>query len=542
MSAPIQRCKLCQTRSKSLLFSQLRYCNKSFSSSCKLNSATKHNQVEAWQPVIGLEIHAQIKANSKLFSRANTIFGGPTNSQVAFLDAALPGTLPVLNRRCVEAGVITALALGCQINKVSRFDRKHYFYADLPAGYQITQQNNAIANNGRFHYVQYGNKESDIREKAVTILQLQLEQDSGKSLHDDLDKQSLIDLNRAGCGLMEIVTAPEFHSGDEARSFVRDLRQLLVTLGTCDGKMSEGSLRVDANISVHKPGQPLGERAEVKNLNSLSSLKKTIEFEIKRQIAVIESGGRVINETRSFDLDTGETLPMRDKEVQLDYRFMPEPNLPPLRLYHRSDLKGAMHGDKVFIDDLEKNMPVLPQERRGNLMQNYGISMYKAAFIVTENLQDIYEELVSTRNVEAFTNFFINTVAARLLANELTLDQCPIPGKHIGYIYDQYKEENINLTVAEKLIDTLLADSSVDPKEHIRLENLWQINDVAQLTELCKTIIAENPKAVSKLKRGKDRAMNTLMASARKATGDRGNTRIINRIFKELIAQSEGRD
>ncbi|WAR25242.1 GATB-like protein [Mya arenaria] len=243
----------------------------------KISSSTEAKQKPlVWEPVIGLEIHAQIQADSKLFSRSSAKFGSPVNSQVAFLDAALPGTLPVLNRRCVEAGVVTALALQCQLNKVSRFDRKHYFYADLPVGYQITQQDHALANNGVFRYTVFGQQDSDMVEKTVDIFQLQLEQDSGKSLHDELDRQSLIDLNRAGCALMEIVTAPGFSSGDDARSFVRDMRQLLITLGTCDGKMSEGSLRVDANISVHRPGEPLGVRTEVKNLNSMRSVRKAI--------------------------------------------------------------------------------------------------------------------------------------------------------------------------------------------------------------------------------------------------------------------------
>ncbi|XP_046331753.1 glutamyl-tRNA(Gln) amidotransferase subunit B, mitochondrial-like isoform X5 [Haliotis rufescens] len=259
-----------------------------------------------WKSVVGLEIHAQIQSNSKLFSASATKYGSPINTQVSFFDAALPGTLPVLNRECVAAGVLTALALNCHINSVSKFDRKHYFYADLPAGYQITQQRQPLAVGGEVCYMTvHPNRQLPPTHRKVRLIQLQLEQDSGKSLHDPAGHISLIDLNRAGVGLMEIVTEPDFTDGDDAAAFVKELQLILQTLGTCDGKMAEGSLRVDANISVHKPGQPLGVRSEVKNINSTRGVAKAINFEIKRHIKELEAGREIVNETRSFDSHTG---------------------------------------------------------------------------------------------------------------------------------------------------------------------------------------------------------------------------------------------
>ncbi|XP_060565594.1 glutamyl-tRNA(Gln) amidotransferase subunit B, mitochondrial-like [Ruditapes philippinarum] len=487
-----------------------------------------------WQPVIGLEVHAQILADGKLFSGASSKYGAPVNSQVSFLDSALPGTLPVLNRRCVEAGVLTALALKCRINKVSRFDRKHYFYADLPAGYQITQQNHAIANDGAFRYIEYGEREEDCVEKSARILQLQLEQDSGKSLHDDLEARSLIDLNRAGIALMEIVTAPDFHTGNEARSFVRELRLLLVTLGTCNGRFSEGSIRVDANISVHRPGEPLGTRSEVKNINSINCLKKAIDFEIERQIEVLERGDEVVNETRSFDKDTGKTVPMRDKESKQDYRFMPEPNLPPLHLHSLCDVSpGSCSG--VIIDNVEKKLPALPNEIRDYLMNKYGLNLYRANFIVNGEIVDVYEKLVATRDINKFTSFLINHFLNVILEHDSTFSESGISPESVGDLYDWYINEDLSLLNVQKIIRGLLDGESKDPKYLADMWNVWQINDDEYLTDVCKKIIQENPSQVAKIKKGKKRAINKLMGEARTLTSDRGNLTKMSEIFKKLI-------
>ncbi|ELW50433.1 putative glutamyl-tRNA(Gln) amidotransferase subunit B, mitochondrial [Tupaia chinensis] len=329
-----------------------------------------------WAAVVGLEIHAQISSNSKLFSGSQVRFAAPPNSLVSFFDASLPGTLPVLNRRCVEAAVMTGLALNCHINKKSLFDRKHYFYADLPAGYQITQQRLPIAVNGSLTYsVCLGKPRNQMVTRTARVKQIQLEQDSGKSLHDDLRSQTLVDLNRAGVGLLEVVLEPDMSCGDEAATAVRELQLILQALGTSQANMAEGQLRVDANISVHHPGEPLGIRTEVKNLNSFRFLAKAIDYEIERQINELESGGEILNETRSFDYKLGCTVPMRDKEGKQDYRFMPEPNLPPLRLYDdaSSPPAGTASQQVVNIDRIRETLPELPGVTRERLVRQYGM-------------------------------------------------------------------------------------------------------------------------------------------------------------------------
>ncbi|KAL8608436.1 hypothetical protein ACOMHN_002669 [Nucella lapillus] len=338
-----------------------------------------------WQSRVGLEVHAQITSRSKLFSGAATRYGAPVNTQVAAFDAALPGTLPVLNQACVEAGLLTAVALGCTVNAVSAFDRKHYFYADMPAGYQITQQRQPLAQGGQLDFVYVRCREGEkvtAETRTCRLIQLQLEQDSGKSLHDFHSRRSLIDLNRAGIGLMELVTHPDLIGGEDAACFVRELQLLLKALGTCNGKMQEGSLRVDANISVNKPGEPWGVRTEVKNINSVRNVSKAIDYEILRQIDILENGGQVENETRGFDAETSETVQMRDKEKLLDYRFMPEPNLPPLRVYSRSQAGAQPASTRgVVLEDIAERLPELPGEVRARLQQEHGLSPTAASLL-----------------------------------------------------------------------------------------------------------------------------------------------------------------
>lgn len=330
-------------------------------------------------------------------------FAAPPNSLVSYFDASLPGTLPVLNRRCVEAAVMTGLALNCHINKKSLFDRKHYFYSDLPAGYQITQQRLPIAANGHLTYCIYlGKKPSQVTTKTVRIKQIQLEQDSGKSLHDDLRSQTLIDLNRAGIGLLEVVLEPDLCCGEEAALAVRELQLILQALGTSQANMAEGQLRVDANISVHHPGEPLGVRTEVKNLNSLRFLAKAIDYEIQRQITELENGGEILNETRSFDYKLGCTMPMRDKEGKQDYRFMPEPNLPPLVLYDDTSLpRGADSQQVINIDQLRDMLPELPSATRERLVQQYGMLPEHSFALLNEvGLLEFFQNVIKETRTE----------------------------------------------------------------------------------------------------------------------------------------------
>ncbi|KAF6093902.1 glutamyl-tRNA amidotransferase subunit B [Phyllostomus discolor] len=390
-----------------------------------------------WAAVVGLEVHAQISSNSKLFSGSQVHFVAPPNSLVSFFDASLPGTLPVLNRRCVEAAVMTGLALNCRINKKSLFDRKHYFYADLPAGYQITQQRLPIAVNGSLAYsICVGAKRSQVINKTVRIKQIQLEQDSGKSLHDDLRSQTLIDLNRAGVGLLEVVLEPDMSCGEEAATAVRELQLILQALGTSQANMAEGQLRVDANISVHRPGEPLGVRTEVKNLNSARFLARAIDYEIQRQIRELENGGEILNETRSFDFKLGCTVPMRDKEGKQDYRFIPEPNLPPLLLYDSESLPaGADPQQVVNIDQIREQLPELPSVTREKLVQQYGMLPEQSLTLLNEvGLLEFFQNVIKETRAEPkkVTSWVLNTFLGFLKQQNLAVSESPLSPTRVG--------------------------------------------------------------------------------------------------------------
>uniref|UniRef100_A0AAX7W235 Glutamyl-tRNA(Gln) amidotransferase subunit B, mitochondrial n=1 Tax=Astatotilapia calliptera TaxID=8154 RepID=A0AAX7W235_ASTCA len=385
--------------------------------------------------VVGLEIHAQINSSTKLFSGAPVRFSAPPNSLVSFFDASLPGTLPVLNKRCVEAAVMTGLALNCAVNRKSLFDRKHYFYADLPAGYQITQQRLPIAVDGVLTYSLLGGKKrNQVMRQNVTIKQIQLEQDSGKSLHDDVRSQTLIDLNRAGVGLMELVMEPDMSCGEEAAAAVRELQLILQALGTCQGNMSEGQLRVDANVSVHRPGEPLGVRTEVKNINSIRYLARAIDYEIQRQIDVLQRGGTVQNETRAYDSKSGETLPMRDKEGLQDYRFMPEPNLPPLILYEddASLPTGIDACQVVVVQKIKEGLPELPSVKRDRLVQTYGILPEHSFTLVNEDgLVDYFEAVLKATKKEPrkVIGWVTNELLGHLKQQDMSVCQSPGSGE-----------------------------------------------------------------------------------------------------------------
>ncbi|GIY34459.1 glutamyl-tRNA(Gln) amidotransferase subunit B, mitochondrial [Caerostris extrusa] len=352
----------------------------------RLNFSTKistADSISKYEGVVGLEVHAQISSKSKLFSSSPVEFGAPTNTKVSFFDAAFPGTLPVLNKSCVEAGILTALALNCTVNKISTFDRKHYFYPDLPAGFQITQQFKPLASNGYIKFVVHGKTNNSPSYECIAYLkQIQLEQDSGRSFHVKGAK-SLIDLNRAGIGLMELVFEPNLKNGTEAAALVKALISVLKQIGTCTCEMEEGTLRVDANVSVNKIGEPFGVRTEVKNINSLRYIARAVDYEMERQIKIIENGGLIVNETRAYDYSSKKTIFMRDKEILQDYRFMPEPNLPPIRLYDNSDKDKLENCDNVLnIDDFQKRLPVLPEKERETLICKYKLPLNVADRIV----------------------------------------------------------------------------------------------------------------------------------------------------------------
>ncbi|XP_076319347.1 glutamyl-tRNA(Gln) amidotransferase subunit B, mitochondrial-like isoform X2 [Tachypleus tridentatus] len=470
--------------------------------------STGRQAKRSWESVVGLEIHAQINSEAKMFSGAGTQFTAAPNTQVSLFDAALPGTLPVLNRRCVEAGVLTALALNCTVHKVSMFDRKHYFYADLPAGYQITQQRMPLATNGFLSFVVF-NPVVHKRpyKKTVGLLQLQLEQDSGKSLHDVDEGRTLIDLNRAGVPLMELVFEATLKDGEEAAALVKELQLIFKRLGTCTSKMEEGALRVDANVSVNQPGEPWGTRTEVKNINSVRCVAKAVDFEIKRQIGELEAGFKIINETRMFDAQAKQTVPMRDKEVFQDYRYMPEPNLPPLRL---SDSKDGKSTHLVSITDLQDNLCELPGQARQRLIESYGISLQQAMVIVSETgLEEFYCAVLNDRkrNVKIATNFILSEVMSQLNDKGLTFGESPVSPQKIGDLLDMLESKFISLATAQDVLKHLFEDHAKSPQE------------------------------VKQFKKGKERALNPLLAEVRVSSLNRADMAKAKKIIIKLLKE-----
>uniref|UniRef100_A0AAR2JCQ6 Asn/Gln amidotransferase domain-containing protein n=1 Tax=Pygocentrus nattereri TaxID=42514 RepID=A0AAR2JCQ6_PYGNA len=411
--------------------------------------------------VVGLEIHAQIHATSKLFACSRVAFCSPPNSSVAFLDASLPGTLPVLNRRCVEAAVITGLALNCTINRKSLFDRKHYFYADMPAGYQITQQRLPIAVNGSLIYSYFGGrKRNQVLSRCVRIKQIQLEQDSGKSLHDDQRSQTLIDLNRA-----------------------------------------EGQLRVDANVSVHCPGEPLGVRTEVKNINSARYVARAIDYEIQRQKKVLENGGIIVNETRAFDSKSGTTIPMRDKEGLQDYRFMPEPNLPPLFVYEdeASVPAGVNPTQVVMIDRLKAELPELPGVRRARMVDQYKILPEHSFTLVNEDgLTEYFERVV--RNTKAEPRKVIGWVMKELLGNlnqqSLKLAQSPVSPEALADLLNVLESGHISSSAAKVVFQEMWKAPEKAVEQLVKELDLGLVSDREKLLKICQKVVDTHPEQV----------------------------------------------
>lgn len=511
-------------------------------SSVKLETAKS----SLWQPVIGLEIHAQISSKSKLFSGSGTEFASPINSSVSFFDASLPGTLPMLNKSCVEAAVKTALALQSRINFISTFDRKHYFYADLPAGYQITQQRKPLANGGHLDYLIFSEDNGHHHKpvvKTARLIQIQLEQDSGKSLHDVELSHSLIDLNRAGVGLMEIVTEPDFKTSSEAASFVKELQLILQTIGACDGKMEEGSFRVDASISIRRQGEDLGVRAEIKNLNSVRSLSKAIDYEIERQISIKENGEEVVNETRSFDVEIGETVSMRDKEQLHDYRFMAEPNLPPLHLYTTQSLpsSGGIGADQLInVDDLRSNLPELPNAKRTRIQQQFNLSIEHSNILVSEpNLLVCYERCVGQgeRNAKVTANICINEVLAAVNKKSVTFSNSHLTSEDIGELVDMLENGSISLTIAGKVLQVILEDPNQTPVQVVKDKGWLQIKETEILEKVCQQVLDENPKVVADYKSGKTKVLNFLFGQIQKKLSGQSDMKTVNEILQKKLKE-----
>jgi aspartyl-tRNA(Asn)/glutamyl-tRNA(Gln) amidotransferase subunit B len=472
-----------------------------------------------WEVVIGMEVHAQVISKAKLFSGAATDFGASPNTQVSFVDAAFPGMLPVINRECVAQAVRTGLGLNAHINLVSRFDRKNYFYADLPAGYQISQYQHPVVGQGVIEI-----ELADGSTKQIGITRLHLEQDAGKSLHDQHQTKSFIDLNRAGVALMEIVSEPDLRSPEEAGAYLRKLRTILRYLGTCDGNMEEGSLRADVNVSVRKPAEPYRTRCEVKNVNSIRFVMQAIEAEAKRQIDVWESGGMVEQETRLFDAGRGVTRSMRSKEEAHDYRYFPDPDLLPLVL------------DEAWVADLKALLPELPDAKRLRFMDDYGLPAYDAGILVVEQATaDFYETVASGRDAKLAANWMMGDFFAALNRTGRTITDPPVSAAQLGAILDLIADGTINGRIAKELFEAMV-DTGKDAAVIVEEKGLRQVTDVAAIDAAIDRVLAANADKLAEYKAGKEKLFGFFVGQVMKAMAGKGNPALVNAALRRKLS------
>ena len=469
-----------------------------------------------WEVVIGMEVHAQVASASKLFSGASTAFGGDPNSHVSLVDAAMPGMLPVINSECIAQAIRTGLGLKAAINLRSVFDRKNYFYPDLPQGYQISQYKQPIVGEGEIEI------DVDGEAKRVGIERLHLEQDAGKSIHDQHPDYSFVDLNRSGVALMEIVSRPDLRSSKEAQAYVTKLRTILRYLGTCDGDMEKGNLRADVNVSVRKPGDPLGTRCEIKNVNSIRFIGQAIEVEARRQIDIIEDGGTIDQETRLFDPGKGETRSMRSKEEAHDYRYFPDPDLLPLEL------------EQVYVDDLAQHLPELPDEKRTRFTKDYGLSAYDATVLVAERENaDFFEAVAKGRDGKLSANWVINELFGRLNKEGKWIDQSPVSAAQLGGLVDLISAGTISGKIAKDLFEILWTEGG-DPAEIVEARGMKQVTDTGAIEKAVDEIIAANPEKVEQAK-AKPSMLGWFVGQVMKATGGKANPAAVNEILKAKL-------
>ena len=470
-----------------------------------------------WEIVIGLEVHAQVTSNAKLFSGASTEFGGDPNSHVSLVDAAMPGMLPVINETCVAQAVRTGLGLKASINLYSVFDRKNYFYPDLPQGYQISQYKNPIVGEGEV-IVDLLSGERVI----VGIERLHLEQDAGKSLHDQHPQNSYVDLNRSGVALMEIVSRPDLRSSEQARAYVSKLRTILRYLGTCDGNMEQGSLRADVNVSVRRPGDELGTRCEIKNVNSIRFIGQAIEYEARRQIEIVEDGGTIDQETRLFDAKTGETRSMRSKEEAHDYRYFPDPDLLPLEL------------TQAFVDDIAASLPELPDEKRARFIADYELTPYDADVLVSERESvDYFEDVAKGRDAKQAANWVINELFGRLNKEGLTINDSPISSAQLGGIVDLIKAGTISGKIAKDVFDIVWTEGG-DPAEIVETRGMKQVTDTGAIEKAIDEVMAANPDKVEQAKE-KPALAGWFVGQVMKATGGKASPQAVNALLKSKL-------
>ena len=471
-----------------------------------------------WEVVIGLEVHAQVTSNAKLFSSSSTKFGSDPNSQVSLVDAAMPGMLPVINKYCVEQAVRTGLGLKAKINNFSKFDRKNYFYADLPQGYQISQFKFPIVGEGEIVLdMPYGTK-------VVGIERLHLEQDAGKSLHDQDPQNSFVDLNRSGVALMEIVGKPDLRSPEEVSQYVKKLRSIMRYLNTCDGNMDEGSLRADVNVSVRKAGTTeLGTRCEIKNVNSIKFMQQAIEYEAKRQVEIIEEGGKIDQETRLFDTKKIETRTMRSKEDAHDYRYFPDPDLLPLIL------------DQEFVNKIKDSLPELPDEKKVRLMNDFGLSIYDASIVISDqDISEYYEEVAKNSDYKLAANWMIVELFGVLNKEGKEIKDSPVSAKNLSKLINLIKDNTISGKIAKTVFEEMVKNDQ-DPDKIVEDKGLKQQSDPKELEKIIETIVKNNQDKVEQYKSWKDKLFGFFVGQAMKETEGKGNPKLINDILKEKL-------
>ncbi|TAJ42030.1 MAG: Asp-tRNA(Asn)/Glu-tRNA(Gln) amidotransferase subunit GatB [Reyranella sp.] len=470
-----------------------------------------------WEIVLGLEVHAQVISDAKLFSGAPTTFGADPNTQVSLVDAAMPGMLPVINERCVEQAVRTGLGLNAQINLRSVFDRKNYFYADLPAGYQISQYKDPIVGEGAV--------EIDLPDgatKTIGIERLHLEQDAGKSLHDQHPSQTYVDLNRSGVALMEIVSRPDMRNADEAAAYLTKLRSIVRYLGTCDGNMDEGSMRCDVNVSVRKPGADLGTRCEIKNVNSIRYVKQAIEYEARRQVEIIEGGGKIVQETRLFDPGRGETRSMRSKEDAHDYRYFPDPDLLPLVF------------TQAYVDRIRASLPELPDARKARFIKEYGLTPYDAGVLVLEKeTAAFFDTVAKGRDAKEAVKLVTGDFFAMLNRRGATIAESPIKAEHLGKLLDLQADGTISGRIAKDLF-LAMEETGKDPAVLVEERGLKQVTDTGAIEAAIKAVIDANPGQVTAYK-AKPTLMGWFVGQVMKSTGGKANPKIVNELLKKAL-------
>jgi aspartyl-tRNA(Asn)/glutamyl-tRNA(Gln) amidotransferase subunit B len=480
-------------------------------------SYTIEGRTGPWELVIGLEVHAQVISQAKLFSGAATEFGADPNTQVSFVDAGFPGMLPVINRECVAQAVRTGLGLNAQINLWSRFDRKNYFYADLPQGYQISQYQYPVVGTGVIEI------EIEGVTKNIGITRLHLEQDAGKSMHDQHPTKSYIDLNRSGVALMEIVSEPDMRSPEEAGAYLSKLRQILRYLGTCDGNMDEGSMRADVNVSVRKPGEGFRTRCEVKNVNSIRFVMQAVEAEARRQIEVWESGGEVEQETRLFEPARGITRSMRSKEDAHDYRYFPDPDLPPLVL------------DAAWVEELKAKLPELPDARRARYITEFGLSPYDAGVLVAEKeTAAFYETVAKGRDPKLAANWVMGDFFAALNRTKRDITDPPVTAENLGALLDLMADKTLSGKLAKEVFEAMV-ETGKAPGVIVEERGLKQVTDTGAIEAVVDQVLAANADKVAEYKSGKDKLFGFFVGQVMKAMQGKGNPGLVNDVLKAKL-------